>query len=139
MKAEHEPLTGDEFVLRLVWGDYYKAGLPLPIQPAAFQPRDSEVGGISVFREACLRAPEDTLRVIAPEKRSRYLLARLSVADLAKLGLSVRPDPIEAVPGHAVIPELNAVAHQADRLSSKLLQKRLADLASRGIVRRTEE
>jgi hypothetical protein len=138
MKAEHEPVTDDEFVLRLIWCAYYNAGLPLAVQPAAFQPRDSEVEGISVFREACLPSPEDALRVIAPDKRSRYHVARLSVSDLAKLGLSVRPDLIDTAPGHAVIPELNAAAHAADRLASKALQKRLADLASQQIVRRTE-
>jgi hypothetical protein len=134
MKTEHVPLSDDEFVLRLVWGDYYKLGLPLPVQPAAFQPRDSEVEGISVFREACLQSPEDALRVIATEKRDRYRLARLRVADLTKLGLSVQPDPIETVPGHAVIPELNAVAYRSDRLASKLLQTSLAELASRGVI-----
>ena len=139
MKSEHEPVTDDEFVLRLVWGDYYKAGLPLPVQPAAFQPRDAEVEGISVFREACLPSPEDILCVIAPQKRSRYQLARLRVSELTKLGLSVRPDPIDSVPGHAVIPEVNAVAYAADRLASKLLQKQMADLASRQVIRKTDD
>ena len=138
MKGEHEPVTGDEFVIRLIWGDYYKEGLPLPVQPAAFQPRNSEVEGISVFREACLSSPQDVLRVIAAEKRDRYQLARLRATDLAELGLSIKPEPIETVPGHAVIPELNATAYAANRLASKVLQKRLAELASRQIIARAD-
>lgn len=136
MKAENESVSDDEFVLRLVWGDYFKESLPLPIQPAAFEPKDSEPEGISVFRDSCLPSPADTLVVISPNKRNRYFLARLSVLDLRALGLTVRPDPIQAVPGHAVIPELNAVDCRTKKAFWRVVQKQLAELASRNIVYR---
>jgi hypothetical protein len=52
------------------------------------------------------------------------------------LGLSVKPEPISEVPGHAVIPELNAVDYQANRPFWRTVQKQLAELASMDVVYR---
>lgn len=136
MKAESDPVTDDEFVLRLIWGDYFKPDLPLPIQPRAFEPKPREADGISVFRATFLKSPSDALTVIDEEKRGRYSIARLTVHDLLALGLTVRPDPIGTVPGHAVIPELNIAAYLSNKSAWKVVFKQLAERASRDIVHR---
>jgi hypothetical protein len=115
MKAEDEPVTEDEFVLRLIHPVYYKASLDLPVQPEAFRPLDSGEAGISVFRATCLGSPAQTLAALPEAKRPLYYIARLSVRDLRALKLSVRPDPIAAVPGHALLPELNTTDYQRDK------------------------
>ena len=80
----------------------------------------------------------DAVEVIAEEKRDLYAIALLKVADLLALALTVRPAKIDIVPGHAVIPELNIVNCKADRVRCKTLQKQLAEIASRKIIRRPE-
>jgi hypothetical protein len=58
------------------------------------------------------------------------------VARLAELGLTVIPKPIETLPGHVVIPELNSVA-SADKSNREFFtrtQLRLAEIASENIV-----
>jgi hypothetical protein len=136
MKPENDPVTDDEFVLRLIWEDYFKPDLDLPIQARAFEPKKNEIDGISVFRQDCLHSPSDTLAVIAEDKRNRYYIARVAVRELLVMGLTVRPDPISTAPGHAVLPELNINAFNSDRLRWKEVLKQLAELASRNIVHR---
>lgn len=136
MKAEGEPVSADEQVLRLIHPVYYKADLVLPIQPEAFRPLDSGESGISVFRADCLNDPLDALTAIAEGKRALYYIARLAVADLKSLGLSVQPDPIAALPGHALIPELNTVAYHQNKVFWKQVQRQLAEWASCNLVPR---
>lgn len=134
MKSENEPVTPDEFVVRLIWHQFLRPGEPVPVQPVAFKPRDDETEGISVFRLACLSDPKDTLAAMLPEKRDRYAIAVLPVAELLALGLSVKPARIESVPGHAVIPELNITAVKAGRLWWKELQLKLVALAAKNLA-----
>ena len=135
-RSEEEPISPDESVLRLIWGDYFKPGLALSVQPAAFEPHKNDTDGISVFRLACLSNPGEALAVIADGKRERYATVSLPIAELAALGLTVRPDKIAKVPGHAVVPELNIESCRADKPRCKTLQKQLAESASRNIVHR---
>jgi len=79
--------------------------------------------------------PLDAMAVFAPEKRDRYGIVLLSVADLAALGLTVLPVPITAVPGHAVLPELTITAATADRDVTRRVLADLARLANLRIVR----
>jgi hypothetical protein len=134
MKPETDSITDDELVLRLVWEDYYRAGLDLPIQPGAFEPKKKETTGISLFRRACLASPEQALAVIAEDKRGRYHIAALTVAELKQHGLTVQPDPRSDVPGHVLVPELNIDAYKADKGRWKAVQRGLAELASRRVV-----
>lgn len=97
--------------------------------------RSDEADGISVYRAACVADPLDALAVFAPEKRDRYGIVLLSVADLAALGLTVLPVPITAVPGHAVLPELTITAATADRDVTRRVLADLARLANLRIVR----
>jgi hypothetical protein len=112
MKREDEPVTDDEFILRLVWTTRYKPELVQPVVKEAFEPRKSETDGISVFRMSCLLSPEQALNVIAFDKRDRYALVVLPVAEVVKLGLTILPAPIADVPGHAVVPELLTAAQR---------------------------
>jgi hypothetical protein len=135
MTADEAPVAEDEWVLRLIAPAYYRAGLPLPIQPEAFRPLDKGEAGISVFR-ARFADPLQALTVVAESKRHGYYVARLAVLDLLALGLSVRPDPIEKAPGHAIIPELNTADYQGKKAFWKVVQRQLAELASKDIVHR---
>lgn len=135
-KNEDEPVLPDEMVVRLIWCDYFKPGLDLPIQPGAFEPRKNETDGISVFRLACLSDARDALAVIGENKRDKYAIALLPIAELSALGLTIQPAKIAKVSGHAVLPELNMVSCKADRLRCKTLQRQLAEIASRNIVHR---
>ena len=134
MKREDEPVTMDESVVRLVWGQFLRPSEPVPVQPVAFKPRDDETDGISVFRLACLNDPKDALVAMLPEKRDGYAIAVIPVAELLALGLSVKPAKIESVPGHAVIPELNITAVKADRTRWKALQLQLVALATKNLI-----
>ena len=57
MKPGTEPITTDEWRLRLVYGDRF-------LTPNAFEPRDGrhpDADGLSLFRESCLSEPTDAL------------------------------------------------------------------------------
>lgn len=137
MKPQDQTVDAEETVLRLIWWMFlvYDDERLIRIAPAAFKPKKNEIEGISVFREACLHSVDQVLEVIAPEKRSRYAIARLKVADLFALGLSVRPDAIEHVSGHAVIPELSISIMTDETGKWTEVQKRLALLAFYAIER----
>ena len=135
MKSEDEPVSPDEFVIRAIWTEYYDPALPLPILSGGFTPKRNETEGISVFRAACVVNPEDVLVVFGEDKRDKYALALLPVAELSALGLTVQPAKIDAVSGHAVLPELNITAQKADKAKWRDVQKQLAALANARIVR----
>jgi len=139
MKAETDPVTDEEFVFRFIWGDFYKPALACPVRPRAFEPKQRETTGISVFRTTFVTSPADTLAVIAEDKRDRYSIARWAVRDLTALGLTVLPDPRTdepRVPGHAVIRELTFDAFQADKARWQPVIDQLAALAAADIVHR---
>lgn len=140
MKSESDPITPDEWLLRRVHIHRFTPSRGCPISPNAFEPRykgnDPDTDGISLYRQACLRSLEDLLQTIDPEKRDNVGIVRLQVSDLWNLQLTVKPAPVAAVPGHVVIPELNAAAYRASKARYAGLKQRLAELASRQIVRR---
>ena len=134
MDDELQPIDEDEFVLRRIHVNAYKALLTPPILRIAFEPNKNDTTGISVYRERFVK-PADTLTRIDPEKRSSYLVVRLSVRDLHRLGLSINLEPdTNGPPGHAVIPELSWQAFQAEKAKLKRVQVELAALASQAIV-----
>jgi hypothetical protein len=106
------------------------------ISPNAFEPRKAETEGISLFRRACLTDPADALLAIAEDKRPRYAVVAIPVALLTALGLSVRPAPIPAVPGHVLVPEVNITDYAADKARFTPIKLRLAEAASANILRR---
>jgi hypothetical protein len=135
MKDENELVTPDEYVIRMVWMDHYKEGLALPIQPGAFAPKKNETDGISVFRADCVNSPEDVLHVIAQEKREKYAIAMLKVAELQGIGLTVKPAKIDTIRGHSVLPELNVVSVQENPDLWRDVRKKLAALAGQSIIK----
>ncbi|MGL4550546.1 MAG: hypothetical protein ACRC33_05115 [Gemmataceae bacterium] len=138
MKPESDPITDDEWLLRLVWDDRFVARQP-PISLNAFEPRDGkhpDKDGLSLFREACVNDPTDILAVVAADKRDRYGIVKVPVSLLAGLRLTARSSPIPEVPGHVVLPELNITAYKADAGSFLPIKAGLAQAASENIVRR---
>jgi len=135
VKHETDPVSADEMLVRLVWGSFYKPAEAPCVRPMAFAPRPNETDGISVFRLSCLTSAEQALDVIATEKQPGYGITLIPVAELLRIGMSVIPTPIPAVPGHAVIPELNADRCRVDKLWCDGIRKRLAVLASARMIR----
>jgi hypothetical protein len=135
MKAETDPITEDEWLIRLVWEDRVTSRVPI-ISPNAFEPRKTETDGISFYRRACLNDPADALLPFAADKRARYAIVQIPVSLLTTLGLSVRPAPIPDVPGHVVVPEINITDYLADKAPFTPIKLRLAEAASENIIRR---
>ena len=131
---ELHPVEDDEFILRLVLRAFYKPYNTPPIEIQCFRPTDRDIDGLSVFREKYLQQPTDALGAIPEAKRGLYGIARLSVRLLRSLGLSLRPNPIPQVPGHALIVELNRPAYEADRERAQKLLTVLATAASADLV-----
>ncbi len=136
MKSEAEPIEHDEFVLRLIWKDFFKSGGRRTIGSRAFLPRPSETDGISVFREACVFRPEDILVVIAEEKREKYGIVRLAISELLAMGLSVVSEKLDSVAGHAIVPELNIDTLDSDPSKMAEWQDALAKLANLHVIRK---
>jgi hypothetical protein len=135
MKQENEPVSPDELLIRLIWKDHYDPNEEVVIQMGAFRPKKNEVDGISVFRAACLKDPEDALAVIAEEKRDKYGIVLLPVRELTALGLSVHSARIEEIAGHAVLPELNVDAVKVAKDHWHYVMMQLAALANQHVVR----
>lgn len=134
MADESLAVGQDEFVLRRIHLVYFDPGLPTPVATGAFRPTSNDTTGLSVFRERFATAA-DILADLAAEKRDQYCVARLGVAHLMALGLTVIAEPDAAGPaGHSVIPGLSLQAYHADKLRLKQVLVELAKLASQDIV-----
>ena len=131
---ESQPVEDGEFVYRRIHPRFYKAAAPVSILYEAFRPSRSDDAGLSVIR-ARFAQPEDCLRGLDPATAGGYAVARLSVSDLRRLGLTVQPDPVvTGPPGHAIIPELSWDGYQANKVHRKPILFELAKLASGNIV-----
>lgn len=135
MKAETDPITSDEWLIRLVWETKLKKQ-GSRVAAEAFEPRPNDTDGLSLFRRDCLNDLSDALSAVAVEKRPRYGIVQISYSLLTSLGLSVQLKPISTVPGHVVVPELNVTAHLASKVSFAPIKLKLADVASENILRR---
>jgi len=136
MNEQLLPVEDSEFVYRRIHRSFYDPSLSVPIQLAAFRPNERDTTGLSVFRARFVQ-PGETLSSIAEAKRNDYLVVRIAVRDLIRLGLSVVPEPAPDGPaGHAIIPELRWDAYQTDKQRLKEILLELATLASREIVHR---
>lgn len=144
MKSEDDPITDDEFLLRRIWKDRFRTNNVPIISPNAFEPRfkgrDVDTDGISLYREACLQSPDAILATIPWERRAETGIVRIQVGFLKSLSLSVEKKPGEQVPGHVVIPELNARDYQSDKGRFTAIKYRMAIEASKeeNIVRQPE-
>ena len=134
MPNQSDPVTSDEFVLRRIPNnkDWYESSLPEPVQRVAFQPSKRDTDGLSIFRQLFVTPAQ--LAQAGPNPAG-YYVARLRVADLHDLGLSVIAAPQNNQPdGHAIIPELSYQAMKQDKQTARKIQRELAKLASDGIV-----
>jgi len=138
MTSEGGPTgAGSGSVLRLIHKNFYKASLPMSVQPEAFRPTANDDDGLSVFMEA-EATPEQALQAVPEEKRPLYYVARIPIQELHQLGVSLRPVPIDEAPGHAVIPEMTTQSYAQNKIASKERQKRLAEIASANIIHRPQ-
>ena len=137
MKLESEPITDDEWLLRLVWETNIKQE-GTRVAAAAFEPLPLDTDGLSLFRRACLPNPLDVLLAVAEDKRSHYAVVQVPVSILASLHFTLHSKQNSDVPGHVVIPELNIDAYKANKASFTRAKVKLADVASEdgNIVRR---
>lgn len=134
MKLETDPITDDEWLLRRVRVERFRTDKTPMISPNAFEPRlrgrDVDTDGISLYRQACLASPEDILAPVPEDKRHEFGIVRVPVSLIKSLGLSVEIRQDHRVPGHVVIPELNASAYEAHKAKFTPIKLRLAEVAS---------
>jgi hypothetical protein len=144
MKNEADPITDDEWLLRRVHKSRFKTNKTPIISPSAFEPRiegrgrDPDIDGISLYREACVAAPEDILATVAVDKREDQGIVRIPVAALRQLNFAIDSKPDSQILGHVVIPDLNSENFASAKASYTPVLVDLARLASQdeNIVRR---
>ncbi len=136
MGHEETPIDPEEYVLRRIHKSNYKRLLPIPVATAAFRPNDNDDDGISLYRE-CMTSPA-TLASSARKPASEYVIARIKVADVLGLGLSLKlSESIGDLPGHVVIPEVNWGGYNSnarEKEKMKEIGKNLAELASKDVL-----
>jgi hypothetical protein len=142
MKAETDPLTDDEWLLRIVWHARFRTNKTPTISPDAFAPRGPKTRnpdwtGISLYRLACLASPADVLANMPADKRLLNGIVGIRASDLSRLGLSVVPDPEPPgpsgeppIPGHVVVPELRWEAYDNSPTTLDPILDALATTAS---------
>jgi len=134
MKAETDPITDDEWLLRRVRVEKFRTDKVLRISPNAFEPRikgrEPDIDGIRFYRAACLADPSEILATIAPERRHEYGIVRISVSLLKSLQLSVKSKPEGRIRGHVVVPELHSRDYESDKSRFTPIKEKLAAQAS---------
>jgi hypothetical protein len=131
---ENEPVDDGELIFRRIHVAFFDAALSIPVQREAFRPSQNDATGLSVFR-AKFGPAKSILTALDPEKAKAYHVARLSVAALKGLGLTVVPDPLPEGPvGHSLIPELSWSAYQRNKQKLKITLLELAKIAGTDIV-----
>ena len=142
MKAETDPITDDEWLLRRVRNEKFRTDKLPVISPNAFEPRikgrDPDTDGINFYRASCLSDPCEVLATIHLERRDEYGIVRISVALLKSLQLSVTSKSDDRIRGHVVVPELNSVDYESEKSRFTPIKERLAAMAreDENIVRR---
>ncbi len=137
MKAETEPISDDEWLLRRVRIEEFREGsIPL-ISANAFKPRvegrEPDTTGISLYREACLADPSDISATVPVEKRHESGIVRTPMTEFQSGGLTVVAS-LAPIPGHVVVSELNADAYRADKGKFAPIKDLLATVAFENIV-----
>lgn len=133
--TEENPVSDDEYVYRRVlrtW--YYGSELSARdrVDRQAFQPTKKDINGLSVYRASFVQ-PEALDRDSAGDP-GRYYVARLAVATIRELDLTVVPDPMQGLPSHALVPEIRDGLKGERKNWSKEMQLKLARLAGTDIV-----
>jgi hypothetical protein len=123
-------LPGRVRILRRIHCNHVRAA-EKPILSAAFRPHENDHDGLSVFR-ADVVTPEDLVSA-AGQAAHNYIVARLQVADLNQLGLTVITDDSQIL-GHCLIPEINIDTYLANKHRWRRVLMELANLAARDVV-----
>jgi len=145
MKAETDPITDDEWLLRRVRVEKFRTEKVPLISPNAFEPRvkgrDPDSDGISLYREACLTDVSEVLATIDTARWSEYGIVRVPVSLIKSMRLSVQSTPDDRIKGHVVIPELNAGEYEANKARFTAIKEKLATEASKdeNLVLRPEQ
>ena len=135
MKSEADPIDDDEWLLRRVRYDRFRSDQVPIISPNAFEPRikgrEPDSDGISLYRLACVADPTEVLKTVEPVRWHEFAIVRVPVSLIKSLGFSVQSKPDGRIPGHVVIPELNAKAYGNDKARFTPFKLRLATEASK--------
>ena len=134
---ESDPVYSSEFILRRVpynkLNKYINTNSPQPVTDLAFKPhKDNDKKGISVSREYFVSA--DSLADIFRGKYGKECyVVRFKTKDILAFEpvLSVIPTPIVESPGHALIPEINAILYSKEKIKCQELQWKLAKLVKK--------
>ena len=109
-----DSLRPDEYLLRRVHRSQIRPDTGESPR-GAFTPNSGDTDGLSFYREDSV----DPSQLIAATKRHEdFVVLRIKVAEVTKLGLSLVQKPDESpspLPGHCIIPELNHRDYQADK------------------------
>jgi hypothetical protein len=110
-----EPVADDELLYRRipVSQGWYKEGR---LSPEAFDPREGELTGISVYRDKYKSLQE----VAKGKSRRGYYVAVLRAGDLRERGIEVVQRPKPDDPGHAELPDLTC----HNRLTTETLERK---------------
>jgi hypothetical protein len=127
-----DPVDPGEYLLHRVHPNNFDETQPTPILRCEFEPKPRDTDGISFYRETITSAAD---LANAGKTPGIYYVARVKVADLLALGLTVVPTA-GTLPGHVSVPELSFQQFRKDKSASKDLQRVLAVLASQDIVLR---
>jgi hypothetical protein len=120
-----ESIADDELLYRRVPVSKEWYNTTEGLSPEAFQPRDDETRGISVYR-----AKYKSIEEAAKGKGKRgYYVAVLCAGDLRKQGIQVVPRPGPDDPGHAELPDLTCYNRETPEADEKKL--RLTELSFR--------
>lgn len=100
---DSDPIADDEFLYRRIpvsknWFDPVISDHP---SPAAFDPREEDVTGLSACRESFYQSVSAAAN--GPSKKG-YWVAILRAGDIRLNGIEVVPRPSDKVPGHVEFP-----------------------------------
>lgn len=116
MSADY--LRPDEYLLRRVHRNQIRTGSD-EFTRGAITPNSGDTDGLSFYREASVSLSQ---LLAATDRPDDFLVLRIKVAEITKLGLSVVQKPDESpepLPGHCIIPELNHGDYQADKATGQ--------------------
>ncbi len=113
MPDQSDPVSPDEWILRRVpYNELNKLidpDITPPISSTAFRPTKNDNDGVSVFREL-FATPDEVANLYMqqnPGKKCYVIRVKAEAILEPGLGITLTPDPIIELPGHALIPELN--------------------------------
>lgn len=107
---EDSPILDEEWLYRRVHASMVDPD-GSPLSPKSFEPRtkgrDIDTDGISLYRECCLVSSDQLIASIPPDKRHLHGIVKIRVIEVKSAGMTVVPNKAQ-IPGHVLIPEINA-------------------------------